>query len=537
MAPSPSANLNPTYRGRVRTGCGSCRTAKVRCDEQRPICKRCMRLQRPCSYRLRPPISSNAQSPDGSVDTMVGTDTMDRSPPETIVRSQSAASTPASQIRTPSLQSMMTSQDIYLCTTIDLMAVGDPQHSITYFVQKVECFTVTLFDNFNWQLCKEHIAHMATQSADLTAAILAVQSIHKAQANGIPPSKGLALYQTAIQQIEHAVASDIPTSFDTIFATVFLLCFAHYLIPEQTRFGPLLDEDSILWRRIIAEIGIGMSALSRRMTAWLLVAHAAARRGGNAGLLCSALRDRMVEFCQENILAPILPTDTRVPVAAHVSMLATLSAPVFDMCLKIQIIAGKSADLSHYHRSRVTSDDQEEVAVLLGSFEQQMHETWEQRTSYLRCDPAEIRELMSEPLAEVFLLHLGICQAMYHTEMVEFGRILSDPPFASKEARRHMHLVRKLLEDSSWSTALTDEQESLHTGFLRPLFLYAIESIYESESAWAIKQIRRIKNPICRSDFFASFAEGLSQAQREKQRRVTTRWYCLKAFEVTPPFL
>lgn len=44
-----TATLQP-YRGRVRTGCLECRAKKVKCDEQHPVCRRCTRQQKTCTY-------------------------------------------------------------------------------------------------------------------------------------------------------------------------------------------------------------------------------------------------------------------------------------------------------------------------------------------------------------------------------------------------------------------------------------------------------------------------------------------------------
>lgn len=38
------------FHSKSRHGCGTCKQSKVRCDLQRPICKRCARLERPCSF-------------------------------------------------------------------------------------------------------------------------------------------------------------------------------------------------------------------------------------------------------------------------------------------------------------------------------------------------------------------------------------------------------------------------------------------------------------------------------------------------------
>lgn len=47
--PPPKNRLPP----RSRTGCWTCRTRKVKCDEGRPICGQCSRLGHTCDYNPR----------------------------------------------------------------------------------------------------------------------------------------------------------------------------------------------------------------------------------------------------------------------------------------------------------------------------------------------------------------------------------------------------------------------------------------------------------------------------------------------------
>lgn len=53
MPTSASSAAQMGYRGRVRSGCLTCRSRKVRCDELRPICRNCTRLKRSCVYKPR----------------------------------------------------------------------------------------------------------------------------------------------------------------------------------------------------------------------------------------------------------------------------------------------------------------------------------------------------------------------------------------------------------------------------------------------------------------------------------------------------
>lgn len=52
---TPPNSQSPQTQGlRSRLGCWNCREKKVKCDEQRPTCNRCIRLNRACDYRERP---------------------------------------------------------------------------------------------------------------------------------------------------------------------------------------------------------------------------------------------------------------------------------------------------------------------------------------------------------------------------------------------------------------------------------------------------------------------------------------------------
>jgi hypothetical protein len=123
--------------------------------------------------------------------------------------------------------------------------------------------------------------------------------------------------------------------------------------------------------------------------------------------------------------------------------------------------------------------------------------------------------------------------AAYLAEVVALGRTLGDPPFASPEAVQAMSKMRDLIE-GDWNAS---SGGALNPGYLRPLFVYAIESLSKEETLWAVNRLRQIRSPLSRSDFVASLAESLGEAQREKGRRVTTKYFCYQTFGVPPPFM
>ena len=455
------------------------------------------------------------------------------SPPNLHASNGNTPSTSSACTRSPSVISTLISQDIYLCTTIDLLAAeeGSGALSFAYFHQSVESPFITPYDPVNWVLFKDRVVEVASQNATIAAAIIAVQSLYKARKHSLPQSKPLSLYKTATVAFEEAFPTENDdANLDIIFMTVFLLCFFEMLVPEETNPGPFLRFDGVCVRQLetwsLNEEA--QSALSLRIASWLLVSHAAARRSGNRGLLSGIVHDLLEKTCSRCSQLPQLDINHSAPL--DTSILLTLAGPYFTFYFQLQLLSAHVADLSHYHRSRTTGVDQEEVSVLMSSLKSQIETLWENLPMPMRRPPDELRAQVAAPISEP-LIALGIlCSLTYHTEIVEIGRNLSDAQLATPEARAHLAHIRDIISSG-------DEHLCTHPAFLRPLFLYAIESLYESETQWAVCHMRKIKDPICYSDFFATFAEGLAEEQRSKGRRVTTRWWCWKAFGATPPFL
>lgn len=48
-ASKPMRNKRGKYS---KVGCGECKKMKIKCDEARPVCRRCLRLGKHCEYRL-----------------------------------------------------------------------------------------------------------------------------------------------------------------------------------------------------------------------------------------------------------------------------------------------------------------------------------------------------------------------------------------------------------------------------------------------------------------------------------------------------
>jgi hypothetical protein len=201
-----------------------------------------------------------------------------------------------------------------------------------------------------------------------------------------------------------------------------------------------------------------------------------------------------------------LPNDG-APIAPYESA----SALIFKFYLDLQGLSLQLANLSHYHRPRTSAIIQEEVVGLMAALKANLHLLWQSRPALMRYDPNKIRTQFSPTTAETLVSLIAISMAAYYAELVEMGRSLNDPLLP--KAQEAMSRIRDLV-DGNWNTSC---EEKLNQGYLRPLFIYAIESADSESAHWAVKRMEQIKDPISRSNFFASYAQALVEEQSKEE--------------------
>jgi hypothetical protein len=423
----------------------------------------------------------------------------------------------------------LTSQHILLTLAMDLGPSELPtQSSYSYFMEQVESPILSPFDSFNWRRIKIHVAQLGFQETSVAISILAVQALYRAQADRLPMSHAMSLYQAAATEFE-SISRNNTVDFNTVLVVFFLLSLSVVTLPNEDSLvlggldGPFVTrlETWILTHN--------RSPISLRIGAWLQFLDTATKRAGNPGLL----PEPVSSLLQRHVMHPPSLSPLEHDLNSANVLYDIVSAPLFDFYLELQKISNRVADLSHYRRSRITPTDQAEVTELSNGLKTHMSSLWEARPGPLRLRPGELRDHLSHTIVDPLIALAGVCMAAYLAEVVALGRTLGDPPFASPEAIQAMSKIRDLIE-GDWNAS---SGGALNPGYLRPLFVYAIESLSKEETLWAVNRLRQIRSPLSRSDFMASLAESLGEAQRDKGRRVTTKYFCYQTFGVPPPFM
>jgi hypothetical protein len=412
----------------------------------------------------------------------------------------------------------------------DLLAAPEvsTQASFTYFIEEVDSPILSPFDPLNWTRVKRCIAKLGMQETSVARSIMAVQAIYRAQADRLPMTHAMSVYQAAIASFDFIVGNDA-VDFHIVLVIAFLLCLSELTLPNEdgSTFGGL---DGVFLTRLETSLLNGHQLpVFLRIGAWLQFLDTAAKRGGSPGLLPEPVSRLLYDHIMEVPSLSVLDCDTHPENALY----DIISAPIFTFHLEVQNISNRVAGVTHYRRSRTAPADQAEVANILTSLKAKMSSMWEARPGPLRLPPGELREYFSHTIADPLIAVAGVCLAAYFTEVVAIGRILGDPMFASPEAKQAMKQIREIVE-GDWNVSNGD---ALNPGYLRPLFLYGIESFERDETQWALNRLRQIKNPISRSSFFASFLESHGEAQRDQRRRVTMKYFCYQTFGVPLPFM
>lgn len=537
-------NLNPHYRGRVRSGCLTCRSCKVKCDEHRPKCKRCVRLKRGCVYpnptsrqasatlcdaeeelsgQQHSSCNPSVSEQDLDMESRCGvllrySGSIQDTEPDPHPKSPSQTRLPSPgglELSLPVMQelgqaeerlvtgsetlSQMISRDIHLCITIDWLSANESLHplSFTYFLHEVDFHLVTPFDPVNWERMKSYAVKVATRHKPVATAISALELLFRAQHHALSNITAINRYEKAKTTFMATVAgAGNGMDFECILITVFILTLFSVLLFEgedcilKQPHGPLLEKlEAWSLPRVETE-----TPVVSRITAWLSIMHAAARRGGNRGIMSASVLELLSGADDEfPSLVPLEP-DSRYPIASHESLCAT----VFDFYRALQRLSLKVANLSHYHRSRRTSADQDDVIKLMASIEAQLHALWQSRPEIMRCDLIAIRSRSPSSNLRPLARLVAVSATAYYAERIEIGRNLSQQQSATPEAQEAMRQIRHLVEDERNAS----ERGQVSQGFLRPLFLYAIEATDSAHVQWAIGAMKEIKDPICRSDFF-----------------------------------
>jgi hypothetical protein len=409
-----------------------------------------------------------------------------------------------------SLQHLI-SRDITPTSTMDLLRTHDStaaaQPFLEYFIEAVECPGITQFDPINWHRFKHHAIELAADCAPLLRAIIAVSMLSKAIVYSLSVDCATQAYRTATDGLQELVR-DSAQDFNTALAVSFLLCQLELI--HCGEMVPFLREpgDGFLKRlKAWAQSSASPTAVSSRVIIWLRIMHCTTRPGGRMGLLSTEVYNELPSISPSASTSIHSRPGEEIDIATN--LFEPISAPIFEFYFRIQLLSGEITTMTHYHRSRATSKDQDEVIQQTQSIKSRLRALWDSRCAVQRHSNEELLAQLPPKVAEWTISLVSICHAAYHVEFVELDRVRGDPVSKFTDSRPAITAIRGLVESSlEFAHYLDKGERKLNSGFMRPLFLCAIEAMNAEENQWAVESFERVQNPIYRSNFFAAFVKA-----------------------------
>jgi Fungal specific transcription factor domain/Fungal Zn(2)-Cys(6) binuclear cluster domain len=577
-APLPaSITKTPQSRGRVRSGCLTCRKRKVKCDEHRPICFNCDRLSRTCVYdnnraqresRSQPSSQASPTYPSKRNDTFIpGAHPFDFTAnpivSDAVFLSRSLAGVEHGEPTGDNMSSApQEPSDLYsflndnttiftelggsssynhglwdLEPSLDLLAPDTPASSVplaqasrdfSHFLGKVEPPFISSCDRVNWSRMKTYIAELGCRDSVVAAAISCVESLYDAKSAGEDLTEADSLYHAAKSRYARMLRGSQQDLQKVLIVALLLCC---YEIVEQDSIPITLKSSGAFIDQLQAwknKQHRQWPPIAHRITLWLRIFHTKAMHLGGRGFLAPKANE---------LLAPddFLPSSLGIladqPSPEDI-VYDSMFDPLFEFYFETQRISLAISGLNRHHRSRSFPVDEIEVQQAADVIRKRLHRLWQRRPGLLKIDFGELRNHLTQGLVDKLSRYADFCNAAYHSELIYLGRGSGEWLTATPEAEEAMRSIRLIVNNDRNSGG-----QRLDSGYLWPLFLYAVESSKSDGIAWAVARMRQIKDPLCNSEGIADFAESLSKEQIKKGRRVDSRYFSTERFGAVPPFM
>ncbi|KAK9312326.1 fungal-specific transcription factor domain-containing protein [Lipomyces starkeyi] len=529
---------------RARSGCLTCRRRKVKCDEQQPNCYNCSRLRKVPSTVINS--YSNATFSESEFVSQSSFEFASGSNVDSYRDASLTVSIAPNFLSMDSGSSLTFTQSggdfgsVNSLEDIDLpvdFSLEDPVVASTpvflearrfsYFLEHVEPPFITPTDSINWARMRRHMAELGSSNSVVASAISSLEALYEAMANGQDITNATSLYYAA-KSSHTQMLEDERQDMQVTLTVTFLLCCFEIVAQQDTVSITLKSEGAFIKRLQQWALQRPWPPVARRIEAWLMVIHAKALHLGGRGLLAPKVHSLLLDNAQSIPCLSLLDHHLDPTTALYDS----ISSSLFEFFFDTQKLSMQISGLNRHHRSRGFPADEIEVQLTADAIRRHLSCLWQQRPSVLKLSRDDLRGHISEGLVDIITKLICIYNAVYFTEVVYLGRAHGQWPSATPEAQEAMQQIRQIVDNCS-----TADEVKLDSGYMWPLFIYAVESTEQEGAAWAVEKLRQIRNPVCRSDFVAQLVQALTEEQRKKGERVDSRYFSIEKFGIAPPFI
>ncbi|KAM0260091.1 hypothetical protein ACHAQJ_003016 [Trichoderma viride] len=550
------------------------RRRKVKCDEQRPRCSHCERLNLECKWRPHhaAALSKQRQDVNGESSTsgnqLILSPSTDQSPAATGLRTlqamdevfdyasfmwdpgsslwqQESPDMPATNavntnIMEPSPYTNRHADPLMISTYSDSMAIREngnqpiDQNASGASERLMEFFAKTatppilagVESQKKWFSIRQGLVAMSKSSRVLRCAILAFSNTLLCRSNLSWAFDDQNHYQEAAIEVEAYDGDSLnehSLARECLLAALFFLSYVDIIETRLDMAHRYLKQAYTIFQR---GDKASFSHVEKQVLLWIRLLDARAVSAGGEGLFLS--RDDEIELVEPSPASFDADTDDTAKSQDASSddiedvLFQVLYQPGIVFFQKVQSFMGRISKIDPWHRPRGTVDDEIEVMNIGASIATDLRSLYDQRPPLM--DYAVAGKLaephISSHLAFTITRAFRTYLSNYYASKVHLHRVAYKHLPLTKEASDALTQIRKLAHQISSNLAPDD---SLPVNMLWPLLMLGVEEQDEDEKAWIKAQIMRMEGVAGNARITAQVLEEVQARQEASKTRADIR--------------
>ncbi|KAL2864286.1 Zn(II)2Cys6 transcription factor [Aspergillus lucknowensis] len=509
------------YR-RSRNGCLTCKRRKVRCNEERPRCYHCHRLNLECLWRDQRNERAEEQH---SANAAQATDFFDFE--------QSVAD---------GTMDFSAFQDIYLPGFSEFVSPGPPPQERVLFADAVTPGSPAdaavddpvpmhvppiLEPVENGPKCASVQALFRTLAASSPMVRHSIAAFAAIQLSTVQNKADYQVYYDKAATELSRRAQNASDGLRYVLATTFFLTYIDLLTGR-------LDFACVNLARAHSTVrASGMRALGpieQRILSWIRLLDARAALAGGEGLIVndtSGIYPSTPSSASPSSTAH--GTDPAPSSGSHEVIYDMLCQPGLAFYQEVQTITGRITRIAHSHRSRGSVEDETEVMAIAAEILRDLTSLYDRRPVLM--DYAVTGDIgedtLAQPLASAIVRSFQTYLINFYACYLHLHRVA------------HRHLPRSEAVDSALERIkamlhlMVRQNESIPVNVLWPLFLWGSEEDDPDECQWILETIRSLHHVASNANMAANVLQEIQRRQREAGERVHISTVCLELFNTT----
>ncbi|KAI9727367.1 MAG: hypothetical protein M1834_008438 [Cirrosporium novae-zelandiae] len=567
---------------RSKYGCLTCRQRKVKCNEQKPTCSHCERLNLQCIWKDPPPTSSNrrrispATSPprrsaapepagpapfnevfnyasfmwnDANRPSMLSNNWANLETPHLIDPSMANVGTWLASAQEPyrGLQNYHINQgpgepdeNIIRHSSVSMTVSSGLSEGLLEDNQLLDFFLQTVLPPIlapietqsRWLALRGLLASMSTTSPMVRYAVMAFSALQARGTESESPTDYLPLYDRATDELatfKLRAANNIGVLRDElqyVLTTLFLLIYTDLVTGRVGLAHANLKEAHNILQKADKR---SLTTAEKRLISWIRLVDARAVSAGGEGLFLSD--------DDEGVYAPDINESS--PSSINEGGLENRDTEIEDMLFdilhqpgviffqRIQSFMGRISKIDQWHRSRGTVKDETEVMDIAAKISSDLVHLYEHRPTLM--DHAVAGNLNKNHLAQNLAFTISrsfrTYLSNYHASFIHLHRV------AYKHLPRTPEVVEAMKTIRYMARMMMEADGSLPVNMLWPLLMWGAEEEDLDDRIWIIAAIHGMESCATNAKITAEVLEEVQKRQDGSKRRVDVRQVMHEIFD------